>query len=188
LHRSFLAGYARKSSSDAEQKAMLKNYLKIAFKVFLRRKFFTFISLFAVSFTLVVLMAAALLDHVFGPNSVESRNDRTLGIYFMEMRSPDGNSRWSGTTGYRFLDRNTRNLPGVEKMSLFTEPRQVISYHNGAKIPFYLKRPDGEFWEIMTFRFLEGAPFTVEDERNRNLVAVINYATRQKSTSRSSPS
>jgi putative ABC transport system permease protein len=32
----------------------------------------------------------------------------------------------------------------------------------------------------MTFRFLEGAPFTVEDERNRNLVAVINDATRQK--------
>ncbi len=160
---------------------MLRNYLKIAFKVFLRRKFFTFISLFAISFTLVVLMVAvAFLDHVFGPNSVESRNDRTLGIYFMEMRSPDRNSTWNGTTGYRFLDRNTRNLPGVEKMSLFTEPRQVISYHNGAKIQFYLKRTDGEFWEIMTFRFLEGAPYTIEDERNRNPVAVINDATRQK--------
>ena len=160
---------------------MLKNYLKIAFKVFLRRKFFTFISLFAISFTLVVLMVAvAFLDHVFGPNSVESRNDRTLGVYFMEMRSPDRNSRWNGTTGYRFLDRNTRNLPGVEKMSLFTEPKRVISYHNSAKIQSYLKRTDGEFWELMTFRFLEGAPFTIEDERNRNLVAVINDATRQK--------
>ena len=49
---------------------MFKNYLKIAFKVLLRRKFFTFVSLFAISFTMVVLMvAAALLDHVFGKRS-----------------------------------------------------------------------------------------------------------------------
>jgi MacB-like periplasmic core domain len=33
---------------------MLKNYLKIAFKVFLHRKFFTFVSLFGISFTLKV--------------------------------------------------------------------------------------------------------------------------------------
>jgi putative ABC transport system permease protein len=160
---------------------MLKNYLKIAFKVFLRRKFFTFISLFAISFTLVVLMVAvAFLDHVFGPNPVESRTDRTLGVYFMEMRTPDRNGAWNGTTGYRFLDRHTRNLPQVEKMSLYTEPRQVISYHHGEKIQSYLKRADGEFWEILTFRFLEGAPYTAEDEKNRNFVAVINEATRRK--------
>ncbi len=160
---------------------MLKNYLKIAFKVFLRRKFFTFISLFAISFTLVVLMVAvAFLDHVFGPNAVESRNDRTLGVYFMEMHTPDKNGTWNGTTGYRFLDRHTRHLPNVEKMSIFTESKQVVSYLNGEKIQSSLKRTDGEFWEVLTFRFLEGAPFTAEDEKNRNFVAVINDATRQK--------
>lgn len=160
---------------------MLKNYLKIAFKVFLRRKFFTFISLFAISFTLVVLMVAvAFLDHVFGPNAAEGRNDRTLGVYFMEMRSPDRNGTWNGTTGYRFLDRHTRNLPNVERMSIFAEAKPVISYNHGEKVQSYLKRTDGEFWNILTFRFLEGAPFTPEDEKNRNFVAVINEATRQK--------
>ena len=44
---------------------MLKNYLKLAWKVLLRRKFFTFISLFGIAFTLVVLtLVTALLDHV----------------------------------------------------------------------------------------------------------------------------
>ena len=58
---------------------MLKNYLKIAFKVLLRRKFFTFISLFAISFTLVVLMVVtAMLDHIFGPMPPENKRDRTL--------------------------------------------------------------------------------------------------------------
>ena len=35
---------------------MLKNYFKLAFKVLLRRKFYTFISLFGISFTMAVLM------------------------------------------------------------------------------------------------------------------------------------
>ncbi len=160
---------------------MLKNYLKIAFKVFLRRKFFTFISLFAISFTLVVLMVAfAFLDHVFGPNPVESRKERTLGIYFMEMKTPDKNGTWNGTTGYKFLDRNTRNLPNVEQMAIFSEQKQVVSYRNGEKIQSYLKRTDGEYWEILSFHFLEGAGYSAEDEKNRNFVAVINEATRQK--------
>ena len=36
--------------------AMLRNYLKLAVKVLLRRKFFTFVSLFGIAFTLVVLV------------------------------------------------------------------------------------------------------------------------------------
>ena len=57
---------------------MLSNYLKIACKVFLRRKFFTFISLFAVSATLVMLMVgAAIFDHVFGPST--QRRDSARG-------------------------------------------------------------------------------------------------------------
>jgi putative ABC transport system permease protein len=160
---------------------MLKNYLKIAFKVFLRRKFFTFISLFAISFTLVVLMVAvAFLDHIFGKQSPENKQERTLGVYFLEMRSPSGNSRRNGTGGYRFFDRYTRNLPGVERMSLFTESERVYSYKSGEKIESYIKRADGAFWEILEFNFLEGAPYTEDDEKNENYVAVINDATRRK--------
>ena len=46
---------------------MLKHYLSLAVKVLLRRKFFTFISLFGISFTLLVLMVVtALFDHTLG--------------------------------------------------------------------------------------------------------------------------
>lgn len=160
---------------------MLKNYLKIAFKVFLRRKFFTFISLFAISFTLVVLMVAvAFLDNTFSPHAPENKQERTLGVFFMEMKSPDDHSTWNGTTGYGFLDRYVRTLPNAEKVAIFSEPELVHSYKNGEKIPAYLKRTDGAFWEILEFEFLEGAAFTAEDDKNANFVAVINEATRQK--------
>jgi len=160
---------------------MLKNYLKIAFKVFLRRKFFTFISLFAISFTLVVLMVAvAFLDHTFAPHAPETKQDRTLGVFFLEMKSPDENSTWNGTAGYGFLDRYVRTLPNVERVSIFSEPELTHSYPNGQKIPSYIKRTDGAFWQILEFSFLEGSAFTEADDKNANSVAVINEATRKK--------
>jgi putative ABC transport system permease protein len=158
---------------------MLKNYVKIALRVLLRRKFFTFISLFAISFTLVVLMVvAAFFDHVFGPLAPETKVDRMLGVYLLQMKSEQSTS--TGPAGYGFLDRYARNLPNVEKFSIFSLPESAHSYRNGEKIKSYLKRTDGEFWEVLDFNFLEGGPFTAEDERNANFVAVINEATRKK--------
>ena len=49
---------------------MLKNYLKLAVKVLARRRFFTFVSLFGISFTLAVLLVAtSMLDAVLAPQS-----------------------------------------------------------------------------------------------------------------------
>jgi putative ABC transport system permease protein len=158
---------------------MLKNYLKIAFKVLLRRKFFTFISLFAISFTLLVLMVAtALLDHVIGTMAPETRQDRTLGVYMLQLRGESGSS--TGLAGYGFLDRYVRNLPGVELMSILQQVGYKDAYRNSEKISLYVKRTDGEFWQIHEFTFLEGGPYTSEDDRNINFVTVINETTRRK--------
>lgn len=96
------------------------------------------------------------------------------------MKTPDRGGTWNGFTGYRFLDRHTRNRPNVEKISIFTESGKVVSYKSGEKIKSYLKRTDGEYREILTFRFLEGAPYTPADGKNRNFLTVINDATRRK--------
>jgi len=160
---------------------VLKNYLKMAFKVLLRRKFFTFISLFGISLTLVVLMVTvALFDHTFGPYPPETKTDRTLGIFFVEFRSPDDHSVTNGFAGYAFLDRYVRTLPNVEKVSLHSFPTTAVSYLNGVPVTSWLKRTDGEFWQILDFKFLEGGPFSPQDEKDRNFVAVINEATRKR--------
>ncbi len=159
---------------------MLSNYLKISVKVLLRRKFFTFICLFGIAVTLVVLMVAtAFLDHIFGPVAPETRLYRSLGVSFA-LASSDTGSR-NGPPGYRFLDRHVRTLPDVERVSLHTfPPSPVTSYRDGQRLDLYMKRTDGEFWQIMEFRFLEGGPFDAQDERLANPVAVINSATRRR--------
>jgi len=158
---------------------MFNNYLKVAFKVFLRKKFFTFVSLFAISFTLVVLMVVtAMLDHVFGPMPPENKRDRTLGVYYAEMSGPQASN--SGSPGYRFLDRYVRNLPQVEKVSICSIFSAATVYRNSEPVKVWLKYTDGAFWEILEFKFLEGGPFSAVDDQNGNLVAVINEATRKK--------
>lgn len=158
---------------------MLKNYIKISFKVLLRRKFFTFISLFGVSFTLMVLMVgSAFLDHMFGPMAPEKKIDRTLTIMRSRLIGPTGSR--TGFAGYRLLDQYARKITNLENFSILSSPVTAYSYLNNEKIRSYLKRTDGQFWQILEFNFLEGGPFSVEDEKNGNLVAVINKATREK--------
>jgi putative ABC transport system permease protein len=155
---------------------MLQNYLKLALRVLLRRKFFTAISLFAVSLTLTVLtVASAALDHVFGPHAPEVHADRTLAVLSLYLSGPRGSQ--SGGAGYGFLDRHVRDLPGAERVSLSSLPDLTGSYVNDTKVRLFLKRTDAEFWRILQFTFTAGGPFGAEDVAGRNRVAVINQAT-----------
>src|SRR5690349_12194009 len=158
---------------------MLKTYLKIALKVLFRRKFFTFISLFGISFTLVVLMVVtAMLDHMLAPTAPESRQDRVVGVYRAAMFGP--RAGWTGQAGYKLLDRYARGLDGVEKLSIFSGGNNVQSFLGGQKITSTLKRTDGDFWQILDFSFAEGSPYTTTDVDNAAFVAVINQTTRRK--------
>jgi putative ABC transport system permease protein len=161
---------------------MIKNYLKVALKVLGRRKFFTFISLFGISITLLVLLVAtAMLDYVFAARTPEVHADRMLGVYDLSMEG-DGNI-WGSPPGYAFLERTVRpleKLPNVERVSYVTGGMTVASYLNGRKIESTLRRTDGDFWRVLGFDFLEGGPFTVADNENGRHVAVINETTRKR--------
>jgi len=158
---------------------MLRSYLKLAWKVMWRRKFFTAISLFGISFTLVGLMVAtALLDHTFAPYPPEVRQNRTLGIYRAELTG--GTSGWHSFAGFKLLDRYARNLPGVERMTITGNPEEVYSYQGGSRVKLFIRRSDAEYWRVLDFRFLEGGPFTDQDVSTGSFVAVINASTRDR--------
>ncbi len=158
---------------------MLKSYLKLSLKILGRRKFFTFVSLFGVGFTLLVLtLSAAMFDHIFQPYPPETRGDRTLSIYSIKLVGEDSES--SGPGGYGLYDRYMRGLPGVERMSILSMPATVLSYWNGARIQSLIKRTDADFFRILDFEFVEGGPFGEVDVTEGRAVAVINLATREK--------
>jgi putative ABC transport system permease protein len=158
---------------------MITNYIKLALKVLGRRKFFTFISLFGICMTLVVLLVAtALLDNVFAAHKPESRFDRVLGVYIFGIYGPQGG--YTGAPGYKFVHTYVRGLKDAENFSVFTDQSPVSMYHDGRKVETHLRRTDGAYWQILDFQFLEGGPFTEADNQNASFVAVITDDMRTK--------
>ena len=153
--------------------------LKLAVKVLLRRKFFTFVSLFAVSFTLLVLLVAtALLDEAFAPKAPEDRPQRTRVVTNAQAKGE--NATRTGWAGYKLLARTLPDLPGVERSTMFAMQRKLTTYHEGRKITCQTRRADGQFWRVFRFNFLEGGPYGPEDEAQASPVAVINATTRDR--------
>src|SRR5260370_33168278 len=88
---------------------MLRNYFKIAIAVLRRRKFFTFISLFGISFTLTILVVlTAFIDKVVGDNYPDKKRDRSL--YISRMEEVGKGNMSSGQLSFYFLDHFTKGL------------------------------------------------------------------------------
>jgi putative ABC transport system permease protein len=152
---------------------MLRNYIIIAFKVLHRRKFFTFISLFGISFTLLVLMVVtALLDNVLAPGTPEINMDRSLYVQRIELHKK--HSMTAGSVGYYFLNRYTKPLKIPEMVTIHSRQFEHFTYINNQKLKLAVKLTDGEFWQVHEFRFISGFPFDTQMVENANRVVVIN--------------
>jgi len=157
----------------------MTNHIKLALKVLGRRKFFTFISLFGISLTLVVLMVTvAIMDNLFAPRTPESRFDRVLGVHVLGLYGPAGGM--TSNPGYAFIKKYMFGLRDAENASVFTLQSPMAMYHDGKKFETHLRRTDGAYWQILDFRFLEGGPFTEQDNRDAKFVAVITEDMRSK--------
>ncbi|NQZ07451.1 MAG: ABC transporter permease [Algicola sp.] len=139
---------------------MLKNYLITAYKVLLRRKFFTFIGLFGISLTLAVLLVVStIVDNYLSPRGPEKNNDHFLSINRLVMESANQDSQSSGAPGYKFLQDNVSRLKVPQKISYFTGDAAAASYINADKLTNQLRRTDVAYWQILDFTFVEGQPF-----------------------------
>ncbi|SNC65023.1 putative ABC transport system permease protein [Hymenobacter gelipurpurascens] len=159
---------------------MLLSYLKIAWKVLLRRKFFTFISLFGISFTLMVLLVvAAMFDHVVGPHAPETRLDRMLFVNFLHIKYKNGGNQ-NSPASYYLLDRYVRPLKTPEKVAVFSMFHATPSYVGNNRLDLDLKYTDNVFWQVLDFTFREGKPFGEPEMKSAARVAVINQSTARK--------
>ena len=152
---------------------MLKNYFKIAIAVLRRRKFFTFISLFGISFTLTILLVlTAFIDKVVGDNYPDRKRDRSLYVVRME-QDGKGNMNAGGLSFY-FLDHYARSLKTPVKMAISSGASGTNTYVNNKKIAVNYKYTNAAYWEILEYDFLEGKAFGKKEVDNADKVAVIS--------------
>jgi putative ABC transport system permease protein len=152
---------------------MLKNYFKIAIAVLRRRKFFTFISLFGISFTLTILLVlTAFIDKVVGDNYPDKKRDRSLYINRLEENGKDNMS--SGNPSFYFLDHFTKTLKTPVKIGISSGASGTNTYINNKKIAVHYKYTNATYWDILEYDFLEGKPFNQKQVDDAEKVAVIS--------------
>lgn len=159
---------------------MLKNYFKIAIAVLMRRKFFTFISLFGISFTLTVLMVfTALLDNLFSAGYPDMKRDRSLYISRVELRNSKENWISISNSSFYFLNHYAGSMKTPAKIALSTNSNSSNAYVNNKKIVIGIKYTNADFWDVADFDFLEGKPYTKQQIEQAQRVAVICESTKK---------
>jgi putative ABC transport system permease protein len=165
---------------------MIRNYFLITLKVLARRKFFTFVSLFGISFTLMILsVATALFTHSFSPRMPESRFDRVLYTQVGRMTNPEMNMTIQSPLGYPFVHQYALPLAealpeAIEAIALFTDRRQANTFLHNRKVNYQVRHVSAAYFKVVDLQFLEGAPFGEADDLSGNLLAVISKRLRQQ--------
>lgn len=183
---------------------MLKNYLKLAIKVLGRRKFYTFVSLFGISFTLMVLMVImSFLDNLLGANKPMTELDRMVFVDRLEMKtmyydtiytidsSMVGGEMTYDTTGFDTQDAGRSQSSGSVGFKVFDQYLTEEEIDNLETYTYMFDRPfdvftDGRkyqmdglyttasYWDVFDFDFLEGRPYNISEEEGAASVMVIS--------------
>jgi len=159
---------------------MLKNYFKIAIAVLRRRKFFTFISLFGISFTLTIVMTAtALVDNAMSPTYPDFYRERSLYVQRVTLKNSKEGWINSSSASYNFIKRYVSTLKKPDKIAFFTFGTATNSYVNNKKIGLEVKYTNDIYWEVTSYDFLSGKPYTKQQIEHAERVAVISERTRK---------
>ncbi len=160
---------------------MLKNYFKIAIAVLRRRKFFTFISLFGISFTLTILIVlTAFIDHLFSSNYPDKNKERTLYVSLVHQENPKKGWSMSNPPSYYLLSNYVQKLKTPQIVGIGSLFSPSNTYLNNRKLTLNIKYTNAEFWQSLNFNYLEGRPYNLQQVNNAEKLAVISEETRDK--------
>ena len=158
---------------------MFRNYFLTAIAVLKRRKFFSFISLFGISFTLTILIVlAAFVDYLVRPGYPDLKRDRCLYIFSVQEKNSKTGDVYKAAPSFYFLDHYAGSLKIPEKVGISSLFSPISTYISNRKFVLNVKYCNMDYWVVMDYAFLEGRPFSRQQLQNGDKVAVISEATK----------
>lgn len=155
---------------------MLKNYIKLTFKVMLRKKYYTALTLLGISLTImIVTIFASFIDQIISANPPEVNRDKTLIVDKVSVFK--NGKQTDAMPSLTFLQKNIKDLQSTAAISYFST-KEFVSLLNGKAAGHILKFTDENFWKITDFKFMEGKAFDLNELKKGARVAVINEKTK----------
>jgi len=156
---------------------MFENYFKMSIKILLRKKFFTGISLFGISFTILVLIiSTSFLEHSLNPGGPMVNEDKMLIADRLLGRDSARTSQWHSSPGFGFYYKYAKKMALPKFICVISSGKEYYTYVDGKKLSFMNKYTDANLWNIYKFNFIYGKSFTKEDNETTQKVAVITQS------------
>lgn len=141
----------------------------------LRQKFFTAISIFGISFTIMVFSIIASITAItFGNDAPNINRERTL--YYRGFTVEGDQFRFSAPEPV-FYDQ-VEKLANVETMGRYIAG-QLTSFKNGKKTSIDVVFTDEKVWKIYKHDLLEGRTFTADEARGAQSIVVITESVKK---------
>lgn len=157
---------------------MFVNYIKIAWKVLGRNRFFTFVSLFGISLTIgILLVLATLFEQITGTHYPENPDGHTLLVSRINLNDGRG-SNFVGGPSYHYIQKYVKSLQSPKRVALLASGSNFTAFVGDKKLELRRSITDETFWEVMQFQFVEGKPYDKEAVAQNAKVVVITRATR----------
>ena len=159
---------------------ILKNYLKQAWTLMRQNRLFTGIYVVGTGLSIALVMTLFIIFYVkFAPVYPEYNRDRTLVVKAAK-RYPKGEpEHWNINSGiaYWAIDGLLADVPHVKAVAgsivgvWCNYQVSTMDVKPFKAVPHYA---NGAFWQVFSFRFLEGRPFTQEEVEAKENVAVLS--------------
>lgn len=160
---------------------MLKNYFKIAIAVLKRRKFFTFISLFGISFSLTILIVlTAFIDNGISAGYPDTNRERCLYINNVSLKNTKEHNNWNGSGSFYFINHYTSLLKTPVKIAISSFYNATNTYINNKKLVVNIKYTNDAYWDVLNYTFYEGKSYNKQQIENGEHVAVITEETKRE--------
>ncbi|WP_109831826.1 ABC transporter permease [Reichenbachiella versicolor] len=163
---------------------MFKNYIKIAWKVLMRRKLYAFVTLFGISLTLTLLFATTVfVDHIFASKGTESKFDRAIFAHTLRMTKRKTEDQSNNPFSYRFVRDYAYKMKTPELVAAYSGANLtndlVYAYRNGKREPLTMRFTDGNYWQLVDLEFLEGRGYTLDEIEKDDKIVILDRKSRE---------
>lgn len=164
---------------------MIKQYFRQAWHLIKQNKLFSGIYIAGTALGISMVMVMAIINHMKTANLYpETNRDRTLYLKTIIITPKDTTLKWHSSGGFSYKSCNMffLSLKTPKLVSLEMDPvSKFVSLPNDS----YLNRVqvryvDNHYWDLFSFQFLFGKPFTEVDFRSGLPAAVISESLAKK--------
>ena len=159
---------------------MIRIYLKQAWELFRQNRLFSTIYIIGTGLSIALVMTLFIIFYVkFAPVYPEYNRNRTLVVKAAK-RNPKGQPQnWNINNGiaYWAVDGLLAKVPHVEAVAgsmLDIWRNNQVSATDVKPFKVVPHYANAAFWQVFSFRFLEGRPFTREEVEAKEKVAVLS--------------